>query len=786
MENLAKKFDISAQNIRSNHENRSQITSKHSFILSNHQTSIIEHLTRKSRPSSLITGRPGTGKSVLIRALVNTLRSLDSSLLTVHKPPIYDPNQQLDIHGLKGGKLATEMGKTSKKFQSRSGFCNGVAVCAPTGLSALNIGGMTLHSFFDLQSLVWSSSALKYPSGHSLKLDSLSPKLLTRLRSLKTLVIDEVSMVNPWILDWIHLLLDRHCGGISYGIDAESQKGVQVILCGDLMQLPPIPHSFDGSKYFGSEAEKSMDSRFQVQDLTQSLNQLDISSNPKRVLTKESISKLHRFCFDAKSWHQYSSNTVKLNQVYRQNMSVPDQNNGDQKLSSKGGSGILMELLDYMRHFDDSILAEYMKSLNNSESYNDIINHSHPMISSFPVVDALLSFMSVPDNKRRDCKIWSEISRGKINKLNDLKPYVVYREKFKDKLGPSWSFETEIIESSVIPGDNEKVDPVSICALTSETETINLKKLKELNRPIFEYHAIDGMGGVENKWLNDAETGVVLGNDGQPGGRVQYFMGQRNFPNDFILHSQDEIPEVPSTHAATKLSLHPKLSLSMGARVMLTRNLDFDRGLVNGSLGNVCGFRRVKGNYLKFQAEQSESISRVFYKSSLGSSTSRFGVLTKLPSNAPSFVNENSNAPKCQPNSQYSLILPVIQFDQTDGQKNRVLIRPWLEHEFGDHVYDDPTKNDLEKFLWRSQLPLRLAYAQTIHKIQGQTLPKVKIYLRNIFTYGQLYVALSRVKSLENVQIIGYRDWKWSHLGILSVREKVWDLMKHPRLKGWE
>ena len=50
---------------------------------------------------------------------------------------------------------------------------------------------------------------------------------------------------------------------------------------------------------------------------------------------------------------------------------------------------------------------------------------------------------------------------------------------------------------------------------------------------------------------------------------------------------------------------------------------------------------------------------------------------------------------------------------------------------------------------------IRLAYAMTINKSQGQTLDKVGIYLRQpVFDHGQLYVAFSRVRSNENFQVL--------------------------------
>lgn len=54
-----------------------------------------------------------------------------------------------------------------------------------------------------------------------------------------------------------------------------------------------------------------------------------------------------------------------------------------------------------------------------------------------------------------------------------------------------------------------------------------------------------------------------------------------------------------------------------------------------------------------------------------------------------------------------------------------------------------------------TQVPLRLAWAITIHKSQGMSLDAAEIDLRNAFTYGQGYVAISRVRSFMGMKIIG-------------------------------
>jgi ATP-dependent DNA helicase PIF1 len=66
-----------------------------------------------------------------------------------------------------------------------------------------------------------------------------------------------------------------------------------------------------------------------------------------------------------------------------------------------------------------------------------------------------------------------------------------------------------------------------------------------------------------------------------------------------------------------------------------------------------------------------------------------------------------------------------------------------------------PNDTDLPFNFQRLQFPLRPSFCMTINKAQGQTLDYVSVWLgdEHVFTHGQLYVALSRVSSLNNLKI---------------------------------
>ncbi len=124
------------------------------------------------------------------------------------------------------GKAGT--GKTTFLQQIRQDCKKKLAVVAPTGVAAINAGGMTIHSLFQIP------FGPIIPSGDAKPDAYYSTEKRELLENLELLIIDEVSMVRPDVLDQIDLILRN--------IKESSSPfgGVQLLLIGDLSQLSPI------------------------------------------------------------------------------------------------------------------------------------------------------------------------------------------------------------------------------------------------------------------------------------------------------------------------------------------------------------------------------------------------------------------------------------------------------------------------------------------------------------------------------------------------------------------
>ncbi|UFH53046.1 helix-turn-helix domain-containing protein [Spirosoma sp. KNUC1025] len=124
------------------------------------------------------------------------------------------------------GKAGT--GKTTFLQQIKQLSVKRLAVVAPTGVAAINAGGVTIHSLFQLP------FGPLVPGTTQREGRKFNREKINLLRTLDLLVIDEISMVRADVLDGIDEILRR------YRHNSQPFGGVQLLLIGDMQQLPPV------------------------------------------------------------------------------------------------------------------------------------------------------------------------------------------------------------------------------------------------------------------------------------------------------------------------------------------------------------------------------------------------------------------------------------------------------------------------------------------------------------------------------------------------------------------
>lgn len=137
------------------------------------------------------------------------------------------------------GKAGT--GKTTFLKFIKDNTYKKTVVVAPTGVAAINAGGVTMHSFFQLpfgpflpvKSRTWNENVSDQYS--LLKNIRFTAEKRELIRELELLVIDEISMVRADMLDAVDIILRHFRNKLT-----QPFGGVQVLYIGDLFQLPPV------------------------------------------------------------------------------------------------------------------------------------------------------------------------------------------------------------------------------------------------------------------------------------------------------------------------------------------------------------------------------------------------------------------------------------------------------------------------------------------------------------------------------------------------------------------
>ena len=134
------------------------------------------------------------------------------------------------------GKAGT--GKTTFLHKLKKNTAKRMIITAPTGVAAINAGGVTLHSFFQLPFGPFIPGSEANEQGRQ-RLFRFSKEKKRIIKSLDLLVIDEISMVRADLLDSVDAVLRRHRR------NEQPFGGVQLLMIGDLHQLSPVAKQED-------------------------------------------------------------------------------------------------------------------------------------------------------------------------------------------------------------------------------------------------------------------------------------------------------------------------------------------------------------------------------------------------------------------------------------------------------------------------------------------------------------------------------------------------------------
>jgi ATP-dependent DNA helicase PIF1 len=174
------------------------------------------------------------------------------------------------------------------------------------------------------------------------------------------------------------------------------------------------------------------------------------------------------------------------------------------------------------------------------------------------------------------------------------------------------------------------------------------------------------------------------------------------------------------------------LTLKKGAQVMLIKNID--ETLVNGSLGKVIGFMSEQ-QFDNYQQHEEEYYADQAAMADGGENEDEIPGLAERRQKIKDLMASTTQH------------FPVVRFTIADGSTRDLLCQ---REKWKVELPDGEVQAE------RSQVPLILAWALSIHKAQGQTLERVKVDLGRVFEKGQAYVALSRATSMQGLQVMGF------------------------------
>ncbi len=185
-----------------------------------------------------------------------------------------------------------------------------------------------------------------------------------------------------------------------------------------------------------------------------------------------------------------------------------------------------------------------------------------------------------------------------------------------------------------------------------------------------------------------------------------------------------------------------ELILKVGSKVMFIKN-NTELGVSNGTMGELIGFATVK---IEDSQESSSALIKDDENVDNGTESDTDNAIENQEASAKNAKTKKDSDKKSSKTKKTSTQkMPVVRLNS--GREVVAEPEEW--------IIEDETGEVLASY---EQVPLCLAWAITIHKSQGMTLEAAEIDLSRTFELGQGYVALSRLKSLAGLQLLGMND----------------------------